>query len=152
MRMLRNAQSGFTLIELLVVVIIVAVLAVVGIPLMQGNVERARLTEADAALGTVRTAMRAEQAENAGFPVIAGGTTAVAAAIGINAGDLTGRFFEDDDFTFNGATTTTTYCASVTGDTTGTAPRGNQVNGLTRSLNQTGNIFTSADCTGTAIN
>lgn len=152
MRMLKNTQSGFTLIELLVVVIIVAVLAVVGIPLMQGNVERARMTEADAALGTIRTAMRAEQAENAGFPVIASGTTAVAAAIGINANDLTGRFFEDDDFTFSGATTATTYCASVTGDTAGTAPRGNQVNGLTRSMNQDGNIFSTANCSGTPLN
>ena len=139
-------ESGFTLIELLVVVIIVAVLAMVGIPLLQGNINRARLTEADAGLGAIRTAMRAQQAEFAAFPVIAAGTAATAAGIGIAAGDLTGRYFEDDDYTFNGATTATTYCASVTGDTAGAAPRGADVNGLSRSANQAGTLFNSANC------
>ena len=155
-------QSGFTLIELLIVVIIVAILAAVGIPLLQGNVQRARLTEADAALGTIRTAMRAELAENAAYPTGAlfdAGAGVIAANIGLNAGDLTGRFFEDDDFTWGVNTTGTLFCASVTGDTAAgataatTAPRGNQVNGLTRSMNHEGHIYPNALCTaGTEIN
>jgi prepilin-type N-terminal cleavage/methylation domain-containing protein len=144
-----KSNAGFTLIELLVVVIIVAVLAVVAVPLMTGNVERARFSEADAGLGTIRTALRAEQAENGSFPVLTD-VAPVTADIGINAGDLNGRFFEDDDYLIT--STATTYCVGVTGDTAGTAPRGNQVNGLTRSMNQLGNLFESDDCTGTAIN
>src|SRR3989338_5022281 len=49
-------RAGFTLIELLVVVIIVAVLAAVGVPLLSANVTRARGTEAETGLGTLRTA------------------------------------------------------------------------------------------------
>ena len=44
----KRGQAAFTLIELLVVVIIVAILAAVGIPLLSGNIERARASEADA--------------------------------------------------------------------------------------------------------
>src|SRR3989338_142078 len=96
LRIKRN-RAAFTLIELLVVVIIVAVLAAVGVPLLSANVARARLSEAEAGLGQIRTGMRARFAE---FTTYAGanGLTPIAANIGIAAGDLTGRFFEDDDF------------------------------------------------------
>ena len=159
--MKETRQGGFTLIELLIVVIIVAILAVVGIPLMQGNLQRARTSEADAALGVIRTVMRAQLAENGVYPTGAGfgaGNQVVLANIGINAGDLTGRFFEDDDYIWAVATTTTTYCAGVTGDTAAgvppaqTAPRGNQVNGVPRSMNQNGDLFANATCTAPAIN
>ena len=50
MKKLMKNETGFTLIELLIVVIIVAVLVAVGVPLLQGNIERAKLTEADAGL------------------------------------------------------------------------------------------------------
>ena len=43
-----RSNRDFTLIELLVVVIIVAVLAAVGVPLLSANVERARASEAEA--------------------------------------------------------------------------------------------------------
>ena len=152
MNQIRKNQKGFTLIELLVVVIIVAVLAMVGVPLLQGNIQAARFTEADAGLGMIRTAMRGMQAQNGGFPVIAAGTAAVGSVNGLAAGDLTGRFFEDDDYVFPAITTTTLYCARVTGDTAGAAVRGNQVNGISRSMNQNGDLFNTADCTGTAIN
>ena len=159
MKSFRKNQSGFTLIELLIVVIIVAVLATVGVPLLSGNVERAKKTEADASLGTVRTAMRAQQAENGSFPIIGDGVKVVAAAIGINAKDLNGRYFVDDNYTFKGATTGTAYCASVTGAAAGTAaeiaagtkaPKSGV--GLIRSLNQNGDLFDSNDCSGTPVN
>ena len=156
MKKLGKNQSGFTLIELLVVVIIAAVLAVVGLPLMQGNVERARLSEAQAMLGAIRTGMRAAQAENGSFPAIAGGTAPTAANIGIKAGDLTGRFFDDDDFEIvsNAADPTANppvlanYCASVTGGSgSNVAPKASQVAGVTQSLDETGDFFSSDDCT-----
>ena len=156
MQKLRKKQLGFTLIELLIVVIIVAVLAAVGVPLLRGNVERAKMTEADAGLGTIRTALRAEFAEKGSFPSLTN-IKPVAAVIGIKDGDLTGRYFEDDDYaiTTDTAASPQTYCIKVTGDTaagaavTGiqtSAPKGDEVNGKSRSMNVDGTIFDSAIC------
>ena len=146
-------KSAFTLIELLVVVIIVAVLASVGIPLMAGQVARARLSEADAGLGTIRTGLRSFFAERqtyvgATFPLI--GITLT--ALTNNDGDLDGRFFDDNDYTLTGGAIplgVTTYCISVTGNggaVPPNAPRSADVTALTHSMNQDGTIFVSANC------
>lgn len=159
----KKGQSGFTLIELLIVVIIVAILAAVGIPLLQGNVQRARMTEADAALGTVRTAMRAELAENAAYPVnttTEAGDTILAANIGFNAGDLCGRFFGDANYTFGVTTAIGGFCIRATGngaDVVAGCPtgpvRGSQVPAATvRSMDQDGHIYATGDCTGVPTN
>jgi prepilin-type N-terminal cleavage/methylation domain-containing protein len=54
--MMRVSQRGFTLIEMLVVVIIISVLAAIGAPQYFKVVERARMVEATAMLGTIRSA------------------------------------------------------------------------------------------------
>ena len=161
---LKKNQSGFTLIELLIVVIIVAILVAVGVPLLQGNVERAKLTEADAGLGTIRTGMRAYYAEHAKYAL-----PADFSVIGIKLptvgppatpGDLDGRYFSQVAYT-NGGTiplmsnvTDTTYCAGVNGanSTNPPAPGAADVVKLKRSMNQDGTIYNSTDCSGTAVN
>ena len=148
-------KSGFTLIELLVVVIIVAVLAAVGIPLLSANVQRARNSEADAALGTIRTGLRVQFAEFGVYPTIAGGTLASAANLGVTASDLLGRFFDNTDYTVLSAAATA--CITATGNTGGSAaPRKSQVAGVIRSMRvggaADGSLFASADCKGTALN
>ena len=50
--------KGFTLVELMVVLLIVAILAAVAIPLYSGRIDSSKWTEADAAAGTIRTAVR----------------------------------------------------------------------------------------------
>ena len=135
-------RSGFTLVELLIVVIIVAVLAGVGIPLLSANVGRARASEAEAGLGTIRTGLRAFFAENRTYV----GATLAGAGIDVAAGDLTGRYFEGDDFGLSGLAAGA-YCITVTGDTAGAAPRGSEVNGVARSMNQDGTVFNNATCT-----
>ena len=102
-------KKGFTMIELLIVIIIVAVLASVAIPMMTANVERAKKSEAVAALGAIRSAERIIMAE---------GTAYVAAAdiktlSGINAGDLNGTYFSEDCYAVaigGGGTTFTATC------------------------------------------
>ena len=138
--MVRSKNRGFTLIELLVVVIIVAVLAAVGLPLMQGNINRARASEAEAGLGTIRTGLRAYFAENRTYA----GATLANIGISTNAGisppgDLDGRFFDDNDYSLPAAGTTltaTAYCIGVTGGTGGTvirSPPGTETGSLLRS-------------------
>ena len=157
----KKSTAGFTLIELMIVVIIVAVLAAVGIPLMRGNVDRAKLSEADAGLGTIRTAVRSKIAES-GAPATTIAGNATRTEFNFKLGDLTGRYFDDNDYSYTLTTNATAtapavYCISVTGggsntETGATAKKAADVSGMTRSMNQDGDIFTSADCTGTAIN
>ena len=145
-----KSSKGFTLIELLVVVIIVAVLAAVGVPLLSANVGRARTSEAEAGLGTIRTALRSFRAERATY------VGATFASIGLNLttgnvtdGDLDGRFFDDTDYSLTAQPlTATTFCVSAVGNSgADTAPRASQVAGVSRSMNEKGDIFSDASCT-----
>ncbi len=156
----KNNQSGFTLIELLVVVIIVAILAGVGIPLLSGFMQRARTSEADAGLGAIRTGMRSFFAENrtyvgATFANI-GITTTAAANTG---GDLDGRYFEDGDYTLiiprvAGAPApgaTDSFCAVAQGgggavDAPFTVQVTGGANQVNRSVNEQGTFFNSLNC------
>jgi prepilin-type N-terminal cleavage/methylation domain-containing protein len=153
--MLQQAKKngGFTLIELLVVVIIVAVLAAVGVPLLSGNVARARTSEAEAGLGSVRTALRAMQAEQGNFPVLGAGAV-VGRVDGIVAGDLTGRWTEDADFTVV-STLAAGYCITVNpgaGGAEGIAqdvdPNNNTQSDTipTRSMDENGTIVNGTTC------
>ena len=154
-------RSAFTLIELLVVVIIVAILAAVGVPMLSANVQRARASEAEAGLGTVRTALRAYFAENQTYV-----GAALTNIIGLNvdqsgAGslddDLDGRWFSDDAYALGGLSSTG-FCIRVNGAASA-APRADQVDGIgsnpviIRTMNQDGQLRAngSTTCTGGTV-
>lgn len=93
-------KSGFTLVEVMVVAVIVAILAAVAIPLMSANKTRAIATEAEAALGTIRSALRAMYAETGNYTLDLDGqpidTTSITSIPGIGPGDLNGRWFSEE--------------------------------------------------------
>ena len=152
LREIKN-EKGFTLIELLVVIIIVAILAAVGIPLLSGNTERARATEAVAGLSTIRTGMRADFAEHAKYAVPATlDVIGIKLATATTPGDLDGRYFSMASYI--GRITSaddTHFCAGASGAAS-VAVRAADVATLSRSMNQDGTIFSTTDCSGTALN
>ena len=138
----KQYESAFTLIELLVVVIIVAILAAVGVPLLSANVQRSRASEAEAGLGTFRTGIRAFLAENGGtFPT--GTTTVTLLQAGLLATDVSGRWFDSAAYSnTTGGAGTSTYCITANGANS-TAFKAAQVQAptlITRSMDQNGTI------------
>ena len=144
-------RKGFTLVELMVVAIIVAILAAVAIPLMSGNKNRAYGTEAEAALGMVRSNLRVYYAEYDKYPLITSGTLVEGSVKGINAGDLLGTYFSGGNYSVVSSDTTDTYTITCKWDValgataaTNNAPQGGKVqvlSGFWTSLDQDGKFL-----------
>ena len=137
----RKKNGGFTLVELMVVAVIVAVLAAVAIPLMTSNKKRAMATEAEAALGTIRSALRGMLAETGAYNVDRNGDAITAPVdavdiIEISEGDLDGRFFSDASYEIT-EVGTTNYLLTATGDDS-EAPKAADVAGLEVTLDEGG--------------
>ncbi len=102
--MLRRNQGGFTLVELMIVVIIVGILAAVAIPMYQGATERAKASEAVAALGTIRGAMRVYFAEHGTYVITGvaiGDQVTNPGVLDVTDTDLLGRYFSTECYTFD---------------------------------------------------
>lgn len=145
--MLRKNQGGFTLVELMIVVIIVGILAAVAIPMYQGATERAKASEAVAALGTIRGAMRVYYAEHgtyvgtAATPAV-GDLVTASGVLDVTANDLLGRYFSNACYTFDAVPTATLFDIECDGANSATAQAG-EVSGIVRSINQNGDITNS---------
>ena len=106
-------KAGFSLVELMIVIVIIGVLAAVAVPIYNNNVTKARMSEADASLGSIRTQLRVHYGENGEYP------TSDEYVIGaswndIKSGELTGSYFTDSSFTYvsaDGASFTLTCAA-----------------------------------------
>jgi prepilin-type N-terminal cleavage/methylation domain-containing protein len=94
---------GFTLVELMVVILIVGILAAVAIPLMQGRIDKAKWSEANAAAGTIRVAVRVYAFETtiATAQALVGNTlddSDTQGLLGIDTTDLAGTYFVAGDY------------------------------------------------------
>ncbi len=101
-----TTKKGFTLIEVLIVVIILGILATLAVPQFTRMISRARMAEAWAGLGTVRTAQALYWAEKSAY---AGVVT------DLNCDSSSGDF----NFTVTGGGATFTATATGVGDAAG---------------------------------
>lgn len=113
-------RSAFTLVELMIVVVIVAILALVAIPLYQGSVTGAKMSEGIAGCGSIRTALRVYAASHSGtYPTLAAADGTGLTTIGVAGSDLNGKYFQATNYEVTSAAAAYTIQATLTatGDT-----------------------------------
>ena len=145
-----RSDSGFTLIDILVVTIVVGILAAIALPMYQGAMTRAHLSEADATLGSIRSRLRETllfQAPATDWAVLSARYEAGLSVkitdipeLQIAADDLKGRYFDHNAYRLKDfeADSFTVYCM---GDSS-TAIQKNSVSGLIRSIDHKGSLNT----------
>ena len=118
-------RKGFTLIELMVVILIVGILAAVAVPIMRGRIDQAKWSEANAAAGSIKTAVRAYIAEKGPTYSYSGligtlDTQSIYEALGFSSSDLDGKYFNQEDYSITAVTADPPSCAiSVTSTKSG---------------------------------
>ncbi|MEA3287329.1 MAG: prepilin-type N-terminal cleavage/methylation domain-containing protein [Candidatus Marinimicrobia bacterium] len=94
-------NSGFSLVELMIVIVIIGVLAAVAVPIYNNNVTKAKMSESDASLGSIRTQLRVFYGENGEYPTVSPAGYVIGATWNdIRTGEITGKYFTDSSFTY----------------------------------------------------
>jgi len=100
-------KQAFTLVELMIVVTIVAILALIAIPLYSANTTAAIMSEGVSGAGTIRTALRTYYAQNATYVGATLPTSTTSGTLTIAWTDLQGKYFAPGDYSLVAVGTST---------------------------------------------
>ncbi len=120
-----SRRHGFTLIEIMVVVLIVGVLAAAVMPILRGRVERAKWSEANAAAGMIKNAVKVYFAETGTGVTGSLGEGLTMNLLSIQPSDLTGTYFVAGDYTIDEVNESGIATVTVTGSLPN-APQGSK--------------------------
>ena len=137
-KLVRQMRRGgaFTLVELMIVVTIVAILALIAIPLYSANTVASIMSEGVAGAGSIRTALRTYYSQNGSYT----GAT-YPGTLTIGATDLQGKYFASGDYQLLNVTASTyTIQAGPPSQTTKAPGTYYQINQLGSEL---GNYYTN---------
>lgn len=112
-------MRGFTLIELMVTIIIIGVLASIAIPMYRANVQRAIKSEADANMGTIRTALRVYYAEFGNYPTATAAKPWNISNLNIDSTDVIGKYYAASTYTVTSTSSAYTIYATGSGESDG---------------------------------
>jgi prepilin-type N-terminal cleavage/methylation domain-containing protein len=135
-------QRGFTLVEVMITIMIIGVLAAAVPPILANSIERAKISEATAALGSIRRAMRMYYAEHGSYKdpyFTAGRKVTFGRILMVSDTDLEGRYFSSDCYTFE-RVKRRTFRIKCSGEAS-TAPAARGVSYVTLYINQLGDIW-----------
>ncbi len=93
-------QKGFSWVELLVIVLIVGVIAAIAIPIMRGRVDAAKWAEGRTMAENLAKSLR-DYAQREGAKGMYGEGQPSLSAMGLTAEDLSGKYFDYSNFTWN---------------------------------------------------
>jgi type IV pilus assembly protein PilE len=94
-------KQAFTLVELMIVVTIVAILALIAIPLYSANTTASIMSEGIAGAGVIRSALRVWYSQNGTY------TGATLSSLAIGSNDLQGKYFAQTDYSLPTVTAST---------------------------------------------
>jgi prepilin-type N-terminal cleavage/methylation domain-containing protein len=100
-------KQAFTLVELMIVVTIVAILALIAIPLYSANTTAAIMAEGIAGAGTIRSAMRIYQAQYGSYTGATLPSGGSGGTLQIGTTDLQGKYFAQTDYSLIGVSAST---------------------------------------------
>ena len=137
-----DRQRGFTLVEVMITIMIIGVLASAVPPILANSIERAKTSEATAALGSIRRAMRMYYVEHGTYKdpqFTPGRKVTFGRILVVSDMDLEGRYFSSDCYTFERVKRRTfrIKCKGMAS----TAPAADGVANVTLYINQIGDIW-----------
>ncbi len=117
-----RSGRGFTLIELMVTILILSILVALAIPILRGRTSAAKWSEGRTMMGTIATAIRAHCAGCSGSVTTPQSLWLDEADnLGFGRGDLSGAYFDGNDFSFS-VTSTNPLVFTVIGTKSGLFP------------------------------